>query len=50
MKYKIILEKYIEKEIEAKTEDEAVDIALDQWLQDDEIDIIVENLCDNEDK
>lgn len=41
-KYKIIIEKYFEEEIEAKTEDEAVDIAWEMWSQDDEVTISVE--------
>lgn len=42
MKYKIIIEKYLEEEIEAKTENEAVDIAWEMWSQDDEVNIFVE--------
>lgn len=49
MKYKIVIEKYLEKEIEARTEDEAIDIVLDQWSQDDEVDIFVEK-CEEEDE
>lgn len=34
-KYKIIIEKYLEVDIKARTEDEAVDIAYEMWSQDD---------------
>ncbi len=44
MRYKIIIEKYFEDDIEAKTEDEAVDIAWDRWLQNDEVDISIEKI------
>lgn len=46
-KYKIIIEKYLEEEINAETEDKAVDIAWEMWSQDDEVNIFVEK-CEEE--
>lgn len=47
MKYKVTIEKYLEEEIEAKTDDEAVDAAWEMWSQDDEVNIFVEK-CEGE--
>lgn len=47
MKYKVIIEKYLEEEIEAKTEDEAVDIAWEKWSEDTEVVVSVEK-CEEE--
>lgn len=41
-KYRIIIEKCLDNDIEAKTEEEAVDIAREMWLHNDEISIFVE--------
>lgn len=46
-KYKIIIEKYLEVDIKARTEDEAVDIAYEMWSQDDGVTISVEK-CEEE--
>ena len=46
-KYRVIIEKYSEREIKARTEDEAVDIAWEMWSQDDEVTVSVEK-CEEE--
>lgn len=47
MKYKVVIEKYLEEEIEAKTEEEAVDIAWEKWSEDTEVCIFTEK-CEEE--
>lgn len=37
MKFKIIISKFFEETIEANSEDEAFDLAWEQWSQDDEV-------------
>ncbi len=37
MKYKITISKFFEETIEANSEDEAWDLAWEQWSQDDEV-------------
>lgn len=46
-KYKIIIEKYLEEEINAETEDKAVDIAWEMWSQDNSTVVYVEK-CEEE--
>lgn len=37
MKFKITISKYLEEEITAENEEEAWDLAWEQWSQDDEV-------------
>ena len=46
-KYKIVIEKYLEEEINAETEDKAVDIVWEKWLQDNSTVVYVEK-CEEE--
>lgn len=46
-KYKVTIEKYLEEDIEAKTDDEAVDTAWEMWLHLSEVTITVEK-CEEE--
>lgn len=45
-KYRVIIDKYIEDDIEAKTQEEAIDILWEKWLLNDAI-ISVES-CNEE--
>lgn len=47
-KYRIIIEKYREVEIKARTEDEAVDIAWEWWSEDDDGATISVEKCEEE--
>lgn len=47
MKYKVTIEKYFEENIEAKDDDEVVDIAWELWLHLSEVNIFVEK-CEEE--
>lgn len=47
-KYRVIIEKYVEDDIEAKTAEEAIDILWETWLLNDAV-ISVES-CDEEDE
>jgi hypothetical protein len=44
MKYKVIIEKFLEEEIEAATEEEAVDVAWEIFSQKDEVEIYCEEI------
>jgi len=44
MKYKVIIEKFLEEEIEAATEEEAVDVAWEMFSQKDEVEIYCEEI------
>lgn len=47
-KYRIVIEKYLEVEIKARTEDEAVDIAWEMWSQDDDGATVFVEKCEKE--
>lgn len=40
-KFRISIAKFLEEEIEASTEEEALDIAWEMWSQDDEVEMYV---------